>query len=129
MSTNTINVDELSETINQELDNYNRDVVDGIKKQAKESMDKLVKVTKETAPKRRPRYYKHITSKQTKNDRFGTEYTWYVKGNEYRLSHLLENGHATRNGGRVQGTHFIKKASDPILEEYEKTVEDILKDG
>ena len=44
---------------------------------------------------------------------------WYVKAPNYRLSHLLNNGHATRNGGRVQGTNFIGIANDEIQKEYE----------
>lgn len=124
-----IRVDELSAEINKTLTEYNEKVVEGTKKKAKESMDKLVKQTKATAPKHRPKYYKHITSKQTRNDKMGAEYTWYVTGSEYRLSHLLEYGHAKRNGGRVKGTHFIKNASDPILNAYVKAIEELVKNG
>lgn len=125
----TITVDQLSEEIRTTLENYNKVVVDGTKQKAKESMDRLVKETKAAAPRHRPKYYKNISSEETRNDSFGAEYTWYVKGSEYRLSHLLENGHATRNGGRVAGTHFIKNASDPILQEYVKAVEEVIQNG
>ena len=124
-----ISIDQLSEEIKTALENYNKFIVEGTKQKAKESMDKIVKETKATAPKHRPRYYKHITSKQTRNNSFGAEYTWYVSGSEYRLSHLLENGHAKRNGGRVGGTHFIKNASESIMEEYIKAIEEVIKNG
>ena len=52
-----------------------------------------------------------------------------MKGSNYRLSHLLNDGHQSRNGGRVQGTGFITKASEEILEEYEKEVEEVIKNG
>ena len=123
----TVTVDELSESIEKELNNYNKTVISATKENAKKYMDKLVKKTKETAPKNRPKYYKNITSKQTANSFFGVEFTWYVKGSEYRLSHLLENGHAKRNGGRVEGTHFIKKASEPIIQEFIKSIEEAVK--
>lgn len=125
----SVSVDQLSEEVRTTLDNYNKVVIEGTKKKAKECMDRLVKETKATAPKRRPRYVNQISSKQTRNDNFGAEYTWYVKGSEYRLSHLLENGHAKKNGGRVAGTNFIKNASDPILDEYVTAVEEILQNG
>ena len=125
----SITVDQLSEEIRTTLENYNKVVVDGTKQKAKESMDRLVKQTKATAPKHRTRYVNHISSKQTRDDNFGAEYTWYVTGSEYRRSHLLENGHAKKNGGRVAGTHFIKNASDPILEEYVRAVEEVIQNG
>lgn len=125
----TVSIDKLDEAVKTTLENYNKVVVKGAKQKAKESMNRLVKVTKATAPKRTGRYAKSITSKQTRNDFFGAEYTWYVKAPHYRLSHLLENGHAKKNGGRVDGTHFIKKASDPILDEYVRAIEEVIQNG
>lgn len=130
MST-TISVDQLSETLEKELTLYNQSIVDGIKKQAKKSMSELVKRTRETAPvgKREKHYRDSIKSKKVdENDRSVT-YLWYVDGSDYRLSHLLENGHALRDGGRTIGTHFIQKASDPILTQYIEAVEEVLKNG
>ena len=126
-----IGIEQLSEVINEELTLYNKNVIEGIKKQAKKSMTQLVKRTRDTAPvgKRKKHYRDSITSKkQSENDR-SINYVWYVKGSDYRLSHLLEHGHALRNGGRTRGTHFIEKASTPIIEEYIKEVEEVIKNG
>ena len=130
MSTN-ISVDQLSDTIQKELTIYGENVINGVKKQAKKSMTQLVKTTKSTAPvgKRKKHYRDSIKSKKTWEDSRSISYTWYVNGPDYRLSHLLENGHALKNGGRVEGTHFIKKASDPILTQYLKAVEEVIKNG
>ena len=130
MST-TISIDQLSETINRELTLYSENIIDGIKKQAKDSMSQLVKDTKATAPvgNRKKHYRDSITSKKTAEDKNSVEYTWYVNGSDYRLSHLLEDGHALRDGGRVEGTHFIQKATDPIVEAYIKAVEEVIKNG
>ena len=94
-------------------------------------MDHLVKDTKATAPvgKRDKHYRDSIKSRKTRENDRTVEYTWYVEGPDYRLSHLLENGHALRNGGRVEGTHFIKNASDPILLQYIQAVEEVIKNG
>ena len=124
-----ISVDQLSATISEELENYNRIVVQGTKDEAKKAMDRLVRETKATAPTRRPKYKNSITSRKEWESTLGVEYTWYVKGSEYRLSHLLENGHATRNGGRTKAYHFIKNASDPILEDYVSAVEEVCRNG
>lgn len=124
-------IDQLSEAISRELTLYSEKIIDGIKKEAKKSMDQLVKDTKATAPvgHRQKHYRDAIKGKKiSENDR-SVSYLWYVEGPDYRLSHLLENGHALRGGGRVEGSHFIKNASDPILEQYLQAVEEVIKNG
>lgn len=127
----SISIDQLSEAVNRELTIYNQNVIDGVKKQAKKSMSQLVKRTKETAPvgNRKKHYKDSISSKKTSENDRSVSYAWYVKGSDYRLSHLLENGHALRNGGRTRGTHFIKNASDPIIAEYLEAVEEVCRNG
>lgn len=127
----SIGIDELGDAIAEELGIYDRSVIDGIKDEAKRYMKQLVKDTKATAPvgHRQKHYRDSIKSKKTMETDRAVEYTWYVAGSDYRLSHLLEDGHALRDGGRTEGTHFIEKATDPIIEEYLKAVEDIIENG
>lgn len=124
-----IKIGDLTQAVEKELTLYSESVRNSVTKEAKESMDRLVKKTKETAPvgHRQKHYRDSITSKKTHEDKKGVTYTWYVKGSDYRLSHLLENGHALRDGGRTEGTHFIQKASEPILAEFEQKVEEAIK--
>lgn len=128
---NSISFDQVGEAIAKELTIYHKSIIDGIKAEAQKSVKQLVKDTKATAPVgNRTKHYKDsITSKKVSEDDRSVSYVWYVKGSDYRLSHLLENGHAKRNGGRVEGTHFIQKATDPILEQYIKAVEEVIKNG
>lgn len=127
----TITFDMLSETINNELTIYSENVIDGVKKQAKKSMTQLVKQTKATAPvgKSQKHYRDSIASKKLTENYRSISYLWYVKGSDYRLSHLLEKGHALRNGGRSKAFHFIEKATDSAIESYEKGVEEVIKNG
>ena len=125
-----VSVEGLEDVITQQLTIYGKAVKEGINDVAKKSIMQLVKDTKATAPvgNRKKHYRDSIKSKSYHTTR-SDKYIWYVDGPDYRLSHLLENGHALRNGGRVEGTHFIKKASDPILEQYIKAVEEVVKNG
>ena len=130
MSANT-SLDKLSEAISRELTIYGQNVIDGVKAEAKKSMARLVKQTRATAPvgERKEHYRDSITSRKESEDNRSVTYRWYVKGSDYRLSHLLENGHALRNGGRTTGTHFIQNASEPILADYEKAIEEVIQNG
>lgn len=127
----TIGVDQLGEAIAKELTIYGENVIEGIKNEAKSHIKQLVKDTKATAPvgNRKKHYRDSIKSKKTMETDRAIEFTWYVDGSDYRLSHLLEKGHALRDGGRTTGTHFIQKASDPILEDYIKAIEEVIKNG
>lgn len=125
-----IGVDQLSAAIAEELTLYDQKVIDGVKKEGKRSMKALVDRTTATAPVGNRGIYKQsITSKKLSEDKRSVNYVWYVKGSAYRLSHLLEKGHALRDGGRTEGTHFIQNASEPILEDYLKAVEEVIKNG
>lgn len=47
-----------------------------------------------------------------------------VHSTEYRLLHLVENGHLTMDGkSRTRASHFIQKATDKIIPQYENAVE------
>lgn len=126
-----INVDQLNEAINAELKSYNETIVKGVKKYTTKAMKELVDTTKATAPVgRRSKHYKDsITSRTESETQDGIVKLWYVKGSDYRLSHLLNNGHALRDGGRYPGTNFIGNAVDNIIPKYVKEIEEVIKNG
>jgi hypothetical protein len=125
-----VKIADLGEVINRELTLHHKAINEGIRAEAEKSIKQLVKDTKATAPvgRRKKHYRDKIKFKEIRTTR-NTHYIWYVDGPDYRLSHLLENGHALRKGGRVEGTHFIQKATDPIIEQYLQAVEEVVKNG
>lgn len=127
----TIKPEQLQKAIEQELKLYSKSITKGLFEEADISMKKLVKQTKATSPvgKRAKHYKSNITSKTLVKTAIKKILLWYVKGSDYRLSHLLNNGHALRNGGRYSGTQFITKAHDQIIKEYEKAVEKRIENG
>ncbi|MPL91701.1 hypothetical protein SDC9_37777 [bioreactor metagenome] len=118
---NTIVIDALANEIESLLNSYNNEIITGVKKETKIAMKELVKGTKADAPvgNRRNKHYKDsITSKKVAENNDRLIMKWYVKGSEYRLSHLLNDGHATRNGGRVEGVKFISNNVNKIERLY-----------
>ena len=126
-----IEVDELNAAIMESLETYNEAVVTGLKKTTTQAMKDLVNTTKATAPvgNRKKHYRDSITSRTESETQYGITKLWYVKGSDYRLSHLLNNGHALRGGGRYPGTNFIGKAVDALIPVYLSQIEEVLKNG
>ena len=126
-----IKVDELNAAIMESLENYNQAAIKGLKKTTTRAMKDLVANTKATAPvgKRSKHYRDSITSRTESETQYGISKLWYVKGSDYRLSHLLNNGHALRDGGRYPGTNFIGKAVDAIIPWYVAQIAEVLKNS
>ena len=124
-------IDYLASAVERELELYSDNVRKAVRTETDKAMRKLVQETKATAPVgHRHRHYKdHISSKVTMDSIGRYEKTWYVTGSDYRLSHLLEKGHALRDGGRTAGTHFIMKASVSILEDYFEAIHKAVQNG
>lgn len=85
----------------------------------KEAKDEL----KQTSPKKTGRYAKGWTIKKDKKKKNYYAIKIHNK-TDYQLTHLLEFGHATRNGGRTKAIPHIR----PVEEKYKKEFEERLKD-
>ena len=116
---------DLGAAIANELTVYHKDVIDRVNDSGRECIKKLVKLTKANAPKgARGSFKKNIASQETDAGRGMKSFTWYVKGPDSRLTHLLVHGHATRDGGRTKSDPFLANALDQVLPEYEKAIEE-----
>lgn len=129
---NLIKIDELNDALTGVLEEYREEVTEDLKATTKDAMKELVKTTKGTAPvghKRSKHYKNSISSKKIHEDSYGLSMVWFVRGSDYRLSHLLNDGHALRDGGRWPGTNFIGDAIDKVVPEYIKATEEKLGNG
>ena len=125
-----VKIEGLDQAISENLRLYSEEINEKVRLEGEKAVKQLVKDTKATAPVgHRQKHYRDSIKYKAFKSRRTNWYVWYVDGPDYRLSHLLEKGHALRDGGRTKGTHFIENASTPILEAYVKAVEEVIENG
>ena len=123
-----IGLEDLGAAITDELTTYHREVTDRVNETTGKTIKELVKKTKATAPKGiRGSFKKNIASKVEDAGHGMKRGIWYVKAPDHRLTHLLVHGHATKDGGRTAGDPFLANALDQVLPDYEKEIEEAVR--
>lgn len=120
MSNVRIRPEQLADTIKKELDDLTADTTDTVKKAVQDAADTAVKDLKATSPKRTGKYAKSWTQKKVKET--SSEKEIVVHARRYQLTHLLENGHAKRGGGRVVARVHIKPVEEKVSEQLENDI-------
>lgn len=120
-------VSEFTDSLENALKLYSKEIEHGIQKEVNQSMKKLVNATKRDAPVRTGTYRAAISSKTVKNEVGAYSKVWYVKAPHYRLAHLLNDGHAKRGGGRVNGDHHITKNEKIAVNEFQDAVKEVIR--
>ena len=113
----------LSKEIMKALEGYADDISDIVEKDANEIGKEAVKTIKQESPKGATGEY--AKSWRLRKDKKGKN-SYIVKlynKDHYQLTHLLEFGHATADGGHTEAQPHIR----PVEQEYSKKFEDILK--
>lgn len=126
MSKNSISVTKLSSEIQNILQKNAGRITDKVKVLSKETTEDLTKDTKKDSPVRTGEHKKHISNKKVKETSTSVVYVWHVKDPEYRLTHLIANGHAKRNGGRVEGNFPLDKDVEKAETKFIKGVKEVV---
>lgn len=124
-----VSVDQLAAEIAKGLAEYSQDVVERVNASSERIGKEAVKRLKQTSPKRYGKYAKSWTMKTEKA--IGQPHTRIIhaKAPHYRLTHLLEHGHAKRGGGRVEGKPHIRPAEEMVIKEFVAEVEEAIERG
>ena len=118
----TIKPEQLAQEVMSGLEEYKDLAVDVLKKEIQEAGKTAKKQIEQTAPRRTGRYAKSWSVKKTKETSSSLEVTVHSR-NRYMLTHLLENGHAKRGGGRVAAIPHIAPAEEAAAESLERNIE------
>jgi hypothetical protein len=124
---NTIRPTDLADAIRRELEIYHEDVVEKVNAAGKEASKKLLKLTRDKAPKASGDFAKSLAVKEIDAGNGMKKFTLHARAPKHRVFHLLVHGHAKKNGGRVPGDPFLKNAVDSVLPEYEQAVEEAIR--
>ena len=121
-----VSVDQMAQTIMDGLLEYADFATEDMKAAVKKAGNKAKSDVQAGAPVDTGKYKKSWTVKTTKENANALEVTVHSK-NRYQLAHLLEFGHAKRNGGRTRAFPHIAPAEAAAAELLEREVEAALK--
>ena len=106
-----VSIDGLADAVIEELTEYNKLAGETMKKAVTKAGQTVRKEIQAGAPVRTGKYSKSWTTKRTKESSTRLEVTVYSPS-RYMLAHLLEHGHAKRNGGRTRAFPHIGPAEE-----------------
>ena len=118
----SIKISDLSKAVAKQLDEYGELADSAMKNAVRKTANFVKKEISANAPVRTGKYAKSWTSKKTAENSHKLEMTVHSK-DRYQIAHLLEKGHAKRNGGRVAGRPHIA----PAEQHGEELLETLLK--
>lgn len=124
-----VQIGKLSESLQSELALYSKEIADGVKKAVDDISEEMLRNIKADAPKRTGKYQKAMKVKTMYESASEKRNRWYVDGKRYRLSHLLENPHATKNGGKSLAFPHIRKNEEKAKADFNKRVEEVIKNA
>lgn len=122
----TIKPDQLAKEVMEGLEEYMGLAVDVMKKEIQATGKSVKEQISQTAPRKSGRYAKSWAVKKVKETSNSLDVVVHSR-NRYMLTHLLENGHAKRGGGRVCAIPHIGPAEEQGIQELEERIERALK--
>ena len=123
----TVSVSGMASAINEILEDYADLADDTMRKAVKKSAKTVKDEISANAPARTGKYAKSWKTQTTKSDSHALEITVY--SGKPGLPHLLEHGHAKRNGGRTKAIPHIAPAEELGAEQLEQDIERMIRNG
>lgn len=120
-----VDIEGLTAVLMQKYSEYTGEICEQASEITKQTGKEMVNAIKEDSPKKTGKYRDGWVAEVQR----GKDYTKIVGKNKKKpkLTHLLQNGHAKVNGGRVPGVDHISKNEKKYNELLLERVGDILK--
>ena len=116
------NINTAGAAIAEALAEYDQEIADATKRITDEVAKEAVDDLKKSSPKLTGSYRKGWRKKQSYADKRTKRNTVY-NDTDYQLTHLLEYGHASRNGGRVRAIQHIAPVEQAAIEALQERIE------
>lgn len=116
-----ITINNLDEEIKKQLESFNTEVMNAANESFRETAEEAAEMLKKGGPyqERTGKYTKDWTAEQRGSRASAVTglngYSVYNK-KHYQLTHLLEHGHQSRNGGRVKEFSHIAPVNEQLSE-------------
>ena len=121
-----VSVDQMADAIMEGLEEYADLSADEVKKAVRKAGKTVKDQISETAPRRHGDYAGSWATRKTSETSQSLQVTVYSR-TRYQLAHLLEHGHAKRNGGRTRAFPHIQPAQEAGEEQLIAEIERALK--
>jgi hypothetical protein len=115
-------INDINKEILKQLQYYSREISEKVEEAKEETAKKLVENLKRGSPENRPEYSKGWRIKKEKKKLIVHNKT------NYQLTHLLEKGHALRDGGREPAQVHIKPNEEKAVKDYLQKIERLVEE-
>lgn len=122
-----IDASQLQSTINEYLDEYGDEVIDANKEAIRSVAKDVTRDLKKAGSFGGSGAFRKSIGSEITETRVSVEASIGAKAPHYRLTHLLEFGHAKQNGGRTTAFNFVAPINDTIEKRYTEKMEELLK--
>lgn len=126
MANRTIHFSQLEVEIVKALSEYSEEVAEGVQKEVEDVATELVNTLKKTSPRETGEYARGWTQKTEYKSRDDIRIRVYNR-TKPQITHLLENGHAKVNGGRVDGIPHIRPAEQNMVKKLGDAIKVVVK--
>ena len=120
-----ISIGELADVVMEGLNEYAQLATEDMKKAVKKAGRTVRKEIQANAPSDTGAYSKSWSVKTVRDTANSLVLTVHSK-NRYQLAHLLEHGHAKRNGGRVTAKIHIEPAEQKGINQLQDEIKEAL---
>lgn len=127
MVISSVKIDDLEVEISKAIREYTEDVSTAIEEEIDTTAKNMCKEIKINSPKKFGKYSKGF--RVNKENKKGEVVRIIYNKDKPGLIHLLELGHAKKNGGRVSAIPHMRPAYDKLEPTMEKNIQNIIKKG